>query len=132
MFDTLYLVIGICIFGLPEISSEWYANQVYVYIMPFGYGLAHIGRVGSVFITVSVTIERYLAIVHPLQHFRGKKYLLYVPTITAVIYNIPKFFEFEMKVKHLNYVLSICILTYIARAFFIALYKMLTLFFRKR
>ena len=112
MFDTLYLVIGICIFGLPEISSEWYANQVYVYIMPFGYGLAHIGRVGSVFITVSVTIERYLAIVHPLQHFRGKKYLLYVPTITAVIYNIPKFFEFEMKVNNLNYVLSICILTF--------------------
>ena len=66
--------------------------------MPIGYGLAHIGRVGSVFITVSVTIERYLAIVHPLQHFRGKKYLLYIPTVMTVIYNIPKFFEFETKV----------------------------------
>ena len=99
MFDTLYLVVGISIFGLPEISSEWYANKVYVYILPFGYGLAHIGRVGSVFITVSVTIERYLAIVHPLQHFRGKKYLLYVPTIATVVYNIPKFFEHELKVK---------------------------------
>ena len=98
MFDTLYLVVGISIFGLPEISSEWYANKVYVYILPFGYGLAHIGRVGSVFITVSVTIERYLAIVHPLQHFRGKKYLLYVPTIATVVYNIPKFFEHKLKV----------------------------------
>ena len=99
MFDTLYLVVGISIFGLPEISSDWYANKVYVYILPFGYGLAHIGRVGSVFITVSVTIERYLAIVHPLQHFRGKKYLLYVPTIATVVYNIPKFFEHELKVE---------------------------------
>ena len=98
LFDTLYLVVGIGIFGLPEIFSEWYMNQVNVYIMPIGYGLAHIGRVGSVFITVSVTIERYLAIVHPLQHFRGKKYLLYIPTIMTVIYNIPKFFEFETKV----------------------------------
>ena len=98
MFDTLYLVVGIAIFGLPEIFSEWYMNQVNVYIMPIGYGLAHIGRVGSVFITVSVTIERYLAIVHPLQHFRGKKYLLYIPTVMTVIYNIPKFFEFETKV----------------------------------
>ena len=92
------MVVGIGIFGLPEIFSEWYMNQVNVYIMPIGYGLAHIGRVGSVFITVSVTIERYLAIVHPLQHFRGKKYLLYIPTIMTVIYNIPKFFEFETKV----------------------------------
>ena len=90
-------MIGISIFGLPEIS-HWYANKIYVYIMPLGYGLAHVGRVGSVFVTVSVTIERYLAIVHPLQQFRGKKYLLCTPCVAAIVYNIPKFFEFELKV----------------------------------
>ena len=106
MFDTLYLVIGIGIFGLPEIS-KWYASEIYVYIMPFGYGLAHIGRVGSVFITVSVTIERYLAIVHPMQHFRGKKYLLFASSAMAILYNIPKFCEFEIKVRvsYTNYIL---------------------------
>ena len=93
----LYLIIGFSIFGMPAIS-KWYEEKVYIYIMPFGYGLGHIGRVGSVFVTVSVTIERYFAIVHPLKHFRGKKYLLLIPSLATVIYNIPKFFEFELKV----------------------------------
>ena len=94
----LYLIIGISIFGLPAIS-EWYTKEIFLYIMPLGYGLGHIGRVGSVFVTVSVTIERYFAVVHPLKHFRGKKYLIYVASVCAVVYNIPKFFEFELKVK---------------------------------
>ena len=98
IFDMLYLIIGLSIFGLPEIS-QWYKEKVYTYIMPVGYGLGHIGRVGSVFVTVSVTIERYFAIVHPLKHFRGKKYLLLVPSLMAVVYNIPKFMEFELQVN---------------------------------
>ena len=70
--------------------------------MPFGYGLGHIGRVGSVFVTVSVTIERYFAIVHPLKHFRGKKYLLLIPSLIAIVYNIPKFLEFELRVSAIS------------------------------
>merc|ERR1712223_1980658 len=88
IFDMLYLIIGLSIFGLPELSQS-YKDQVYIYIMPVGYGLGHIGRVGSVFVTVSVTIERYFAIVHPLKHFRGKKYLLLIPSLMAIVYNIP-------------------------------------------
>ena len=103
IFDMLYLIIGISIFGLPAMS-EWYREEIFVYIMPLGYGLGHIGRVGSVFVTVSVTIERYFAVVHPLKHVRGKKYLLYVPIVCAVVYNIPKFFEFELKVTKSNIV----------------------------
>ena len=101
IFDMLYLIIGLSIFGLPEIS-QWYKESVYIYIMPFGYGLGHIGRVGSVFVTVSVTIERYFAIVHPLKHFRGKKYLLLIPSLMAIVYNIPKFMEFELRVSNIS------------------------------
>jgi hypothetical protein len=65
-----------------------------------GFGFGHIGRVGSVFITVSVTIERYFAIVHPLKHFSGKRFLLVIPILSSVLYNIPKFYELERQVKH--------------------------------
>ena len=99
----LYLIIGLSIFVLPELSQS-YKDQVYIYIMPVGYGLGHIGRVGSVFVTVSVTIERYFAIVHPLKHFRGKKYLLLIPSLMAIVYNIPKFLEFELQVKSKKYI----------------------------
>ena len=54
-------MIGISIFGLPEISN-WYAEEIYVYIMPLGYGLAHVGRVGSVFVTVSAVSYTHLTL----------------------------------------------------------------------
>jgi hypothetical protein len=47
----------------------------------------------------SVTIERYFAIVHPLKHFSAKRFLLLASVVAAVIYNIPKFYEFEKKVS---------------------------------
>ena len=75
-----------------------YARTVYVFILPMGFGFGHIGRVGSVFITVSVTIERYFAIVHPLKHFSGKRFLLVIPILSSVLYNIPKFYELERQV----------------------------------
>ena len=57
--------------------------------------MAHIGRVGSVFITVSITIERYLSVCHPTSAHCGKSLLLPIPVAFAIIYNIPKFFELE-------------------------------------
>lgn len=93
-FDLLYLAIGIAIFGLPALSKD-YHDHFLPFIMPIGFGVGHVGRVGSVFVTMSVTIERYFAIVHPLKHFSGKRYLLVTPIVTTVLYNIPKFFEFQ-------------------------------------
>ena len=58
-------------------------------------GFAHIGRVGSVFITVAITVERYLSVCHPNIECKGKCLLVPVPVILAIIYNIPKFFELE-------------------------------------
>jgi len=72
LFDILYLTIGLAIFGLPAIWG-WYSARVYGHILPVAFGFGHIGRVGSVFVTMSVTVERYFAIVHPLKHFSGKK-----------------------------------------------------------
>ena len=58
--------------------------------------MAHIGRVGSVFVTVSVTIERYYSVCQPTSEFRFKWLLIPLPIICAFMYNIPKFFELEM------------------------------------
>ena len=56
-------------------------------------GLGSIGRVGSVGVTVSIAFARYLAVCHPtVTHY--PKYLLgVIPTLFALFYNIPKFFE---------------------------------------
>ena len=56
-------------------------------------GLAHIGRVGSVAVTVSISVERYLNCCHPNEKFKYKSLLLPIPIIFTFLYNIPKFLE---------------------------------------
>ena len=51
-----------------------------------------IPRVGSAFLTLSVTIERYMAIAQPLYLDRSnlKFILITVSTLIAILYNIPR------------------------------------------
>ena len=55
----------------------------------------YVAGIHYVFVTMSVTIKRYFTIVHPLKHFSGKRYLLLISIVTTILYNIPKFFEFQ-------------------------------------
>ena len=65
-------------------------------------GFVHIGRVGSVFVTIAITIERYVVVCHPTSEFKGKCLLIPLPIISALLYNIPKFFEIEAIEHSLN------------------------------
>ena len=96
-FDALFLFIAIISFGFPQLS-HWYTRHVFLYIMPVVFGLLHTFRVGSVYVTLAVTFERFHAIICPLKHFFWKKYLLPASVFIAVVYNIPKYFEMEMQV----------------------------------
>ena len=53
----MYLLTSTMIFGLPVLSA-WYEQTVHSRLSPYLYGMAHVGRVGSVYLTMSVTIER--------------------------------------------------------------------------
>ena len=50
---------------------------------------------GSVFVTIAITIERYVVVCHPTSEFKGRRLLILLPIISAILYNIPKFFEIE-------------------------------------
>ena len=65
------------------------------FISIFSYGLAHIGRVGSVVLTLSISIERYCSVCHSTCTFKAKSLLLPLPVAFAIIYNVPKFFELK-------------------------------------
>ena len=60
------------------------------------------GRVGSVLMTLSVTLERFFAIVYPLKRLRLKTALLATSAAITSLYNIPRFFEFETVVKNVS------------------------------
>ena len=62
--------------------------------------MAHVGRVGSVMLTLSITIERYITVCHPRCSFTSASLLLPLPIIFAIVYNIPKFFELKTEMVH--------------------------------
>ena len=66
------------------------------------FGFAHIERVGSVFATLIVTIERFVAVVYPLYKLKKNAPILVVCLIGSVVYNIPRFLEFETTFIYLD------------------------------
>ena len=100
-FDALFLLAAILSFGLPNIST-WYTTNVFMgglCIMRVLFGLIHTFRIGSVYMTLAVTFERFHAIIFPLRHFSMKKFLIPVSVGMAVLYNIPKYFELKIEVS---------------------------------
>ena len=65
IFDALFLLVAILVFGLPKLSN-WY-NENFMVIMVICFGLLHTFRVGSVYVTLAVTFERFHAIASPLK-----------------------------------------------------------------
>ena len=63
----------------------------------FRIGFAYIGRVGSVAVTVSISVERYINCCFSNHDFAFKSLLVPFPIIFALVYNVPKFFESELK-----------------------------------
>ena len=64
------------------------------FTLSFSIGFAHIGRVGSVAVTISIAIERYMSVCYPTTSSSCHKRLLFpLPIVFSVLYNVPKFFE---------------------------------------
>ena len=74
-------------------------EDYYYYCLPFVYAMTHVAKVGSVFTTLAVSLERYFAVCKPLWiHIRRCHPINYIVSVVvfAVAFNIPKFLEFEV------------------------------------
>ena len=101
--DLILLITSFLMFALPVISRysgimTLYFYYIYPRITPFIYTLGMMCQTGSVYMTMAVTIERYIAVCHPLKsriwctYGRARGYILAVVAI-AIIYNLPRFYE---------------------------------------
>ena len=103
IFDLLLIISMFCIFSLPQFSDSdtyksshlWYFQiMVWVWVLP----VAHICATGSTYLTVAVSVERYLAICRPLYHrtHSWPTHFFVIPILSfSIFYNVPKFFEME-------------------------------------
>ena len=56
--------------------------------------------------TISVSVERYLSVQYPNNTFKIKKCLIPLPIAFAILYNLPKFFEFVTCDNNKSYISS--------------------------
>ena len=75
---------------------ERFVFRIYVDKKWYGISETHF-RVGSAFFTLSVTIERYMAISKPLYLNKNRlNFILITASVgTSLVYNFPRFFEFQ-------------------------------------
>jgi len=100
IFDQIYLISSFLLFGLSVFypGSEFITVHLPYYFLP----VAHIGMIGSIFSTFALSIERYIAVVHPFVKYRHwwKPGYFILPVIAySLLYNIPKFFELSIELK---------------------------------
>ncbi|XP_050442206.1 FMRFamide receptor [Adelges cooleyi] len=101
--DTVLIITSMLLFGLQSIypSTTYLFNyyyKVYPLIAPVVYPIAMISQTVSVYLTLTVTLERFVAVCHPLRarslctYGRARAYVVVI-IVFSVVYNITRFWE---------------------------------------
>ncbi|XP_072383943.1 FMRFamide receptor [Diabrotica undecimpunctata] len=101
--DTVLIITSMLLFGLPGLYP--YSGMLFTYfyvvlphIAPVVYPLATVVQTASVYLTVTVSLERFVAVCHPLRarslctYGRARIYVVGI-IIFSAMYNLPKLWE---------------------------------------
>ena len=103
IFDISFIIMATIIFSLREIFPDLYLeenNILVIYLDRWSLPMAQLSLFGSIYITVALCIERYMAICSPL-FYRTKRvhsFLYIIVILCAIVFvNIPRFMELRIK-----------------------------------
>eukprot|EP00095_Tigriopus_kingsejongensis_P010932 snap_masked-scaffold206_size259025-processed-gene-1.14 protein:Tk10932 transcript:snap_masked-scaffold206_size259025-processed-gene-1.14-mRNA-1 annotation:"fmrfamide receptor" len=111
--DSIVIVTSVFMFSFTVFRYtgsavfQFYYWQIYPYVLCVVYPIGMIAQTGSIYMTLSVTIERYLVVCWPLKarsictNGRAKLSVFFF-ALFAVIYNIPRFFEVTWETQYLE------------------------------
>ncbi|XP_023339076.1 FMRFamide receptor [Eurytemora carolleeae] len=110
MTDSIHIISSLISFSLPTLSSEFFLRG-HKYTLPYSLPLAQTTMVMSVYLTISLTLERYISIVYPLLSItsrptRTSVYLSVPSIIFSILFTLPNYFmlhtEERRELPHLS------------------------------
>lgn len=101
--DTVLIITSMLLFGFRSIYPYtgylfFYNYYIYPQIVPYVFPLATAAQTASIYLTLMVSLERYVAVCHPLRaralctYGRSKFYVIFC-IVFAVLYNFVKLWE---------------------------------------
>ncbi|XP_054722361.1 FMRFamide receptor-like [Uloborus diversus] len=106
-FDTIVLISSVTMLGLHKLGYKMfilyrYTFEIFPFVVMVAYPIGLIAQTGSVWTTVGVTVERYVAVCHPLKArflctYRRARVFNILIVVFAVCYNIPRFWEIDVR-----------------------------------
>lgn len=107
--DTVLIITSILLFGLPGIYPYsgllfTYYFVVYPHLVPIIYPLATIVQAASAYLTLTVSLERFVAVCHPLKvrslctYGRARLYVVGIIAF-SVLYNVSRFWESSIQTE---------------------------------
>ncbi|XP_059616844.1 FMRFamide receptor-like [Phlebotomus argentipes] len=105
--DIVLILTSVLLFGIPSIYPYtgylfFYHYYIYPNISPYVFPIAMVAQTASIYLTFTVTLERFVAVCHPLQvralctYGRAKLYVV-VCIVFAILYNLPRFWEVRVQ-----------------------------------
>uniref|UniRef100_A0A1B0CRX1 G-protein coupled receptors family 1 profile domain-containing protein n=2 Tax=Lutzomyia longipalpis TaxID=7200 RepID=A0A1B0CRX1_LUTLO len=92
--DIVLIITSVLLFGIPSIYPYtgylfFYHYYIFPNISPYVFPIAMVAQTASIYLTFTVTLERFVAVCHPLR----VRALCTYGRAKAILYNLPRFFE---------------------------------------